>query len=90
MQFDIIFELDNNIYCKEAVIATVYDWVDDYAMLLETTDATFVVKVVDKDNTFDKERFIKDLNVNEMREIVNQRTGNMRDALFMATVARGI
>lgn len=82
--------LSKEIYTKNAVILTVYDFLDEATTLIGQTETDWTVKMTKTSEraTFTEELFLKRLNENVAREIINDRTGLMRQSTYMASVTK--
>lgn len=81
--------LEKELYSKNAVLLTVFEYVDIVPIHISSTDTEYVLRF-QKTESFDKDQFIKDLTVNVAKEIVEERTALSRDALYMASIIKGL
>lgn len=77
------FSLAKDIYSKEAILQTIYLFKEDFNIELDTNESSIIVKVDSKKSViFDKEKFMNLLLEQQLREMLNQKNGSLRDIIY--------
>ena len=76
----IALHISKNLYSKEALLKTIYNFKDVYNIMVESNEDNYILSIDSK--CFDKNTFLKFLNEQELRESLNLQFGKLRETIY--------
>lgn len=78
------YRLSKTTYSKETILKVVYLWQEDFTINIAEEDFNWVLNVEPKESNsnFDFEQFNKELQEQQLREVLNCQFGTLRDSIY--------
>ena len=77
-------KISKTVFCKEALLKTVYLWQEDFKRTITDDDNNFILKIEPRnENTrFNNDSFNRQLQEQQLREYLNSQFGNLREYIY--------
>ena len=76
------YKISKTLFSKECLLKVVYSWQEKVVLNIEDEDNNFVLKINENNSSFDYDEFTKDLQEQQLREILNAQFGSLREAIY--------
>lgn len=75
--------LVKELYSKEAVLKTVHLYHDEYSITIDIDERVYILNVKPLKNAlFSKEEFLSNLQEQQLREVLNEQSGKLREVIY--------
>lgn len=75
--------LSKELYSKEALIKTIYLYNDQFIIIVNTDEKNFILKIETiKNYIFNKAEFFSKLQEQQLREVLNEQSGKLREIIY--------
>lgn len=75
--------LTKDLYSKEAILKTIYLFHDKFVIDIKSDNESYILTANSINNyLFDKQEFLLKLQEQQLREFLNNQSGNLREAIY--------
>ena len=79
---DITYKFSKSVFYKESILKTVYLWQKDFTIVISEDEYNFLLNISQNDICFSIEQFASALEEQQIREMLNNQFGALRDKIY--------
>ncbi len=79
---DITYKFSKSVFSKESILKTVYLWQKDFTIVISEDEYNFLLNISQNDTCFSIEQFTSALEEQQIREMLNNQFGALRDKIY--------
>lgn len=79
---DITYKFSKSVFSKESILKTVCLWQKDFTIVISEDEYNFLLNISQNDTCFSIEQFTSALEEQQIREMLNNQFGALRDKIY--------